>query len=653
MHKYTKTILLLFLILSHAAIFSAQENEEEEKTNWFKEAQVNINETGMIETTLLPGLHHMLITSPITGSGLDLALIGSDNRQRPFELFWTEKGDMQKVRLEGSSLKLDNQKRLIWEGITPDNFIVKKIMVGISEKNHIGKVDIEGLAPSGWRMLATDVALYRAAGDDRAVIDIREGEYERLRLSFSGYDLRFKEIPAFIEEVEIEGETSKTGYKEEVIKPAIKSSYEKESAEIEMTLPGSGIFIDRVVIRTGSIFKGRWQFGWDTISMGEQLFREIRRGESYLTNIENPSLVIDLGMSSNREAMIIKLKSEEYFGEILDVSIYARLPRLTFYADQVGSYTLKTGLNKTARINETASGMEAGQLKQVVFADLRQNPAWQPEQIPDDTVLKGGPFNDEGYTWRTVIQIDKPGFFRLMLNERAGIEENRQGLRIVKDGMQVPYFFGRKEDRKIDIKQEFEYDRVNNLSTMPLTLPDALTHITGIRLTGKGIFKREVIIETEKPGRVEWQQLFKKEWISTRNDTSYFDITKNELPLSRDGMRLIIDHGDNQPVLPEEIEAIYECQDLFFMVRETGEYMVAGGNPKAKAASYDLSIVQDYLFNRVPKKIIMNEPESLHGTKWTSRLISIFSEKGWGLYGVLGFVTLVLLVIIFRLFPRK
>jgi hypothetical protein len=645
--------LLLFFFIAHAGLLPGQEIKQEENANWFSEADINISEPGMVETTLIPGLHHIPVTSPSSGNGLDLALIGPDGKQRPFELFWTQKGDMQRISLEASSLKLDDQKRLIWEGMIPDNFTIKKILVGISGKNPIGKVDIDALASSGWRILATDVALYKATGDDKAIIDIREGAYERLRLSFSGYDLKFQEIPAFVENIEIEGEINKTGYKEEVIRPEIEKVYNDDSTEIRITLPGSGIYIDKIFITSSSIFKGSWQLGWDTISMGEQHFMEIRQGECSLTDTENPSLVIDLGITSNRETMIVKLKSAEYFGEIKDVSITARLPRMIFFADQKGIFTLKTGLGKTAHIKETKITQGTGPHQQVVFADLIKNPGWQPEIIPDDTMLKGGPFNGDGYTWKTGIHIDKPGFYRLVLNNRAGLEDNRQGLRIIKDGMQVPYFFGREENRKIDISEEFVYDKANNLSIMPIILPGVSRHFTDIRLTGKGIFKREIIIETEKPGRIGWQRWLTKEWISTRNETSYFDISVNELPASRNGIRLIIDHGDNQPVLPEKIQAMYQCQDLFFLAIESGEYLVTGGNPTAKAASYDLSIVQDYLFNRVPEKILMGEAESIKDKKWVSRLGSIFSEKGWGLYAVLGLVTFVLLIIIVRLFPRK
>ncbi|NLD39505.1 MAG: hypothetical protein GX654_21845 [Desulfatiglans sp.] len=644
--------ILLLITIVHAAILPAQENIKAENTNWLSEANINISEPGMIETTLPPGMHHIPVTELSRDSGLDLTLLGPDNRERPFELFWTERGDMQVIGIEASTLKLDNLKRLIWEGITPDNFIVKKIMVGISDKNYIGKVDIEGLTSSGWRMLATDVALYRAAGDDRAIVDIQEGEYERLRLSFSGYDIRFREIPAFVEKVEIKGEVSKRGYIEEVITPEIEKINNDDSTEIRITLPGTGIYIEKIFITTSSMFRGSWQLGWDTISMGEQHFMEIRTGECSFTGNENPSIMINLGMQSRREAMIIRLKSAEYFGEIRDVSITARLPRMVFFAEREGAYTLKTGAGKKAHVKEMRSGKETGQHQLIVSAPII-NPAWQPEQIPDDTVLRGGPFNDEGYTWRSGIHIERPGFYRLVLDNKAGLEANRQGLRIVKDGMQVPCFFGRREERKIDIGEKFEYDRSNNRSIMPLTLPSDSGHIRGIRLTGKGIFKRELIIETEQPGRSGWQRWLKKEWINTRNETSHFDISINELPWSQSAMRLIIDHGDNQPVLPEKIEAVYDGQDLFFLAGKSGEYMVTGGNPKAKAASYDLAIIQDFLFNRVPEKIMMNETESIHDTKWSSRLSSLFSEKGWGLYGVLGLVTLVLLIIIVRLFPRK
>lgn len=654
MNKIKCLILLLLASLCLAGPLKAQDNTSRDENNWLSESQININETGMIETILLPGLHCLETqASSATVYPLDLSLLGPDDRPRAFELFWTEKGDTQKVGLTPSSLKLDDQRRLLWEGEIPDNFNAKRIIVGISDKNYVGKVDIQGLASSGWRMLAEDIALYKTAGEDQAVIDIPEGEYKRLRLYFSGYDAEFQEIPAFVEQVEIEGEVLKTGYAEDIISPEFEQTHDEKSLEIRATLPGSGIWIDNITITTGSLFQGTWRLGWETIVMGEQAFQEIRRGQRSLVSNDNTSLVIGLGIQSKGEALIIRLESQDYFGEVLDVSIKTRLPRMIFFADQKGIYTARTGLGKKVYINERTADLETGSYHVAEFSDIRTNPMWRPDDLARDYMIKGGPFKGDGYTWKAALYIDKPGFYRLVLNDMAGLEDNRQGLRLVKDDVQVPYFFGRKEKREISIKKDFEYDKDNNRSIMSLTLPFVSDHWTGVQLTGKGIFKRKIIIETQQPGKVGWQTWTTRDWISTQKEMSYFTLGINELPRDRTEMRLIIDHGDNQPIEPEDIQAVYQSQDLFFLASDAGAYQVVGGNPDATAATYDLSIVQNYLLKTEPVKIHMGEIESFQNGKWGAGLSRVFSEQGWGLYAVLGFVTVILLIIIVRLFPRE
>jgi len=655
MHRNKKCfIILLFVSLYLAGPLKAQENTSREADNWLSESQINIVETGMIETVLPPGLHCLETQGPsTTGYPLDLSLVGPDGKPRAFELFWTEKGNAQKITLDASSLKLDDQRRLLWEGAIPDNFNAKRIIVGISDKNYMGRVDIQGLASSGWRILAEDIALYKTTGEDQSIIDIPEGEYKRLRL-YLGRDLpKFREIPAFVEQVDIEGEPLKTGYAEDIIKPELEQTYDNGALEIRATLPGSGIWIDGITITTGSAFKGTWRLGWETIIMGEQVFQEIRSGErSFIIN-DNTSLVIGLGLQSKGERLIIRLDSQDYFGEVLDVSIKARLPRMIFFADQKGTYTARTGSGKKTYINERTADLGSGAYQVAEFSDITMNPMWQPDDLARDYMIKGGPFKGDGYTWKAPLHIDKPGFYRLVLNDRAGLEDNRRGLRLVKDDVQVPYFFGRKEKREISIKKDLEYDEDNNRSIMPLTLPYASSHWTGVQLTGKGIFKRKISIEAQQPGRAGRQTWMAKDWISTQKEVSHFTLGINELPRDRSEMHLIIDHGDNQPIELEDIQAVYQCQDLFFLASDAGEYQIVGGNPDAPAASYDLSIVQNYLLKTEPVKINMGEIESFHSERWGAMLSRVFNEQGWGLYAVLGLVTVILLIIIVRLFPRE
>ncbi len=114
MHKLLKGIgLLLILSFLHAGATSGQEGIQGENKEWYKEGRLDIAETGMIESVLLPGLHLTAGSLSAADYTLDLTLTGPDGKNRPFELFWAEKGDVQRITLEASSLKLDDQKRLI------------------------------------------------------------------------------------------------------------------------------------------------------------------------------------------------------------------------------------------------------------------------------------------------------------------------------------------------------------------------------------------------------------------------------------------------------------------------------------------------------------------------------------------------------------
>jgi hypothetical protein len=49
----------------------------------------------------------------------------------------------------------------------------------------------------------------------------------------------------------------------------------------------------------------------------------------------------------------------------------------------------------------------------------------------------------------------------------------------------------------------------------------------------------------------------------------------------------------------------------------------------------------------------MDEMETLKPAAWKTKISRTFSEQGWGLYAVLWLVTLILLIVIVRLFPKE
>ncbi|MBW2145221.1 MAG: hypothetical protein JRG75_12605, partial [Deltaproteobacteria bacterium] len=79
---------------------------------------------------------------------------------------------------------------------------------------------------------------------------------------------------------------------------------------------------------------------------------------------------------------------------------------------------------------------------------------------------------------------------------------------------------------------------------------------------------------------------------------------------------------------------------------------LVGGHPDESAPVYDLSLVQDVLLSIEPKQAEIGEVTVFKSAGFKTRLTRAFSDQAWGLYIVLALVTLVLLVIIAKLFPK-
>lgn len=77
-----------------------------------------------------------------------------------------------------------------------------------------------------------------------------------------------------------------------------------------------------------------------------------------------------------------------------------------------------------------------------------------------------------------------------------------------------------------------------------------------------------------------------------------------------------------------------------------------GGNEAAGRPSYDLTLIQDRLLAALPETIEMAAPDVVESSKWAQLIERLFQGKGIGLYAVLGLVSLILIGIIVRLFPK-
>jgi len=133
---------------------------------------------------------------------------------------------------------------------------------------------------------------------------------------------------------------------------------------------------------------------------------------------------------------------------------------------------------------------------------------------------------------------------------------------------------------------------------------------------------------------------------------SALSVDLRTLPADADRIRVVMDNGDNQPVQISKITAAYAAPTFYFLAYETGPFYLYGGNAQAAQPRYDLSLVQKELLAELAREIDMGEPELFQPPAWRSRIGEAFKDTGWGLYAVLGIVTLVLVGVIVRLFPK-
>jgi len=325
---------------------------------------------------------------------------------------------------------------------------------------------------------------------------------------------------------------------------------------------------------------------------------------------------------------------------------------MIFHADKAGSYLAQTGLGSHVNIQELPGDKERKVEAVVAFTVAQENPQWQPESLLKKYAVAGGPFDGKGFRWQTRLKVTEAGYYRLVLNRDASLRQGFGTVRIVKDGLQVPYFSGPSEERKIDLATTPEYDKKKNMTFWIVELPDRSSDLRELTAESAGIFDRTVLIEIPLQGRAGWQAWRTMRWQNTTQSSSILQVSLVGLPLDASKLRITMEHGDNRPIELRKLQASYGAPALLFLASAAGEYALYGGNEKVGAAKYDLTLVQAHLADVLPKTVEMGSIESASSAGFKNAIVGAFEDKSWGLYAVLGAVTLILMIVIARLFPK-
>ena len=638
-------IILALILLSspHSALADQQ---------WHYQASAQVTQPGLIETVLPAGVFFGTDSAARTPQ-LDLTLVGPDNNPRSFELFWKGDTGLRSVAMKPSRLLFDKKRMLVWEADAPKDLLVETVKIDVDALQAMGTVKIEGLDAKGWHVLAENAALYSTGGRFAAEISIKPAIYQKLRLSFKGYDKRFRETTLPVTSVTLSGKNAAQDFAEQCVALKFSDKADVGVRVLSATLPGLGLWIKNIQIVTEAQFQGTWELGTEEVSGGKLRFLKQLSGSVTIVGKKGALLDIPVNDGWNARSLVLRLDSgKSYVGAIKSMAILVNLPRMIFYADKAGAYQAQTGRGSLVNVQETPGDKERKVNAVVAFSALRENPQWQPESLLAKYGVAGGPFDGKGFRWMSRLNVGEAGYYRLVLNREASLGAGFGTLRIVKDSVQVPYFSGPSEELAIDLATTPEYDKTKNRSSWIVELPNRSTDLRELSAESSGIFDRTVLFEAPMQGHAGWQVWRIMHWQNASQTSSIMRMPLNGLPHDATKLRITMEHGDNRPIELGKLRATYGAPALLFLASASGDYLLYGGNENAGAAKYDLTLVQAHLAGILPKTVEMGKVESISSAGFKNAFLGAFEDKSWGLYAVLGAVTLILMLVIARLFPK-
>ncbi len=575
---------------------------------WMTRSTAPIAAPGLVEAIVPPELHRAT-TDTNAPAGLDLSLLGPDGNFRAFELFMRSGGGQETLNLAAEKVTLLDDRRILWEAPIKSGYLINSLKVAINSGNYAGKVDIEAMLGGTWQILATGTAL--TPGDDsvEAAIHFPEAACEKVRCYFSGFDEYFKQTPVFVQSVTVTGRRAGSDYEYADLVPVVEQTTIDGGLEARIFLPGSGLRFESIEVFTSAQFKGTWQTGREKLVLGKRDFAAVEEGQASSIGEERQKLVINYPRIWENRVILLRMKSDEFFGKIEQVKVKVKLPRILFVADQAGEFSLQTGHIRPAGILEKPQSDKAGTAQILAFAAPEANPDWQAESILKTYSAKGGPFKADGYAWKASFTLEKPGFYQLVTNENISLDPYRDSMRIVRDGVQIPYFLGSVERRELDIAAETKYDQAGNRTVYILRLPEKLRKPAALRFKARGVFSRNLKFEKHEMGQISWQPWREVQWVNRTEDETEFNFGLVHFPEDQKEIRMTVEHGSNQALEINGFKGLYSAQDLFFIAGEPGVYSLMGGNSTALTPVYDLAMVEAALSELDPLKAQPGTPE--------------------------------------------
>jgi hypothetical protein len=514
-----------------------------------------------------------------------------------------------------------------------------------------------------WTEVVTGAALFRQFGAEQLKLDLAHRSAAQLRITiddahtpavpFTGANLLLavSTQPAPMLPLPTAQISHREEFAGETVLTLDLGAKNVPLASIEFAV-GDSLFTRRITVATQEMRD-------DTVSE-----RTLGSGTIYRLALDGmaPTVRIDvpLAFSAPRRELLMHVANGDSPPLTIDsVTVNQRPIWLVFSGATPGVYTLLSGNADVAAPRYDVSGFAAA-LKSalpssVKIGGLEENPEYQRRIPLADTPAVGGAIDPAPWQFHKTVQCGATGVqqLELDLDVLAGSANNLDDLRLVRDGVQVPYILERTtQSRAFTVPYVLANDpKRPQWTRWQLTLPKIHAPITRLTLTSSTtLFQREIrlfeVVADEAHGNyernfalVEWHKLPARDQAVT-------------LPISfvPAGNTLFAEtnNGDNPPIVVTKIDAAYPVVRMLFKAN-AGPITLYYGNANATAPRYDLALVADQLIAAEKNISGLGGEETAAPSKWSGLT---GQRAGVLFWGALALVVVALLVVVARLLPK-
>jgi hypothetical protein len=630
-----------------------------DRTAWQWEAPMVVKQAGMVRLEL---------PAPVldaTRADLgDIRVLSPAGVETPYLIEQPARRTGVMMNAAGFKVVLSGRNTVV-EALTGVSGAIEAVELVSPAREFLKSVTIEGRSNGGeWQVLASNEVIFRQTGGaERLVVPVPAGLWEGLRCTVD--DERAGPVPFTGVRVRAVGEMPAT----EELKVLFRPGEEESSGNLLWLDFGSrNLHVAELRFEIpDAVFSRSFSLALPAPTAdGKSRLETVANGVLYRVAGDRGSSVESLVIPLHRRLAGRSLVAEFHNGDSPPLSVEGVWVRyyptvVVFHAAEAGEWRLLTG-NRGARVPEydlerlrpalTAAGGQVPGLGALMAKADYQIPPALPGVEPTGAAIGLG-----DWTRRRPLDPAATGVIQIEMDALtlAGCRSDLGDLRLVQNGRQIPYLV-RPDSVMRKVKSAMVLQprdpKRPTVSRWEITLPVA--SVPFVELTARSstpMFSRRLVASvkrTDELGNAWTETVGESDWVKSGGVDAPLVIKLGGARMPRT-MILETDHGDNPPILLDEVVLRYAAPSIAAKLSESAPLFLYYGNPRANTPQYDLQLVRGELMAAEQQSSVLGEEEILKPDAPDGRAVDAGSPWLWL---ALGGVVVALLAIVARLLPK-